>query len=377
MATFRQRGKKWYYRIDTYDDDGNRDQIERGGFRTKKDAEIAALKVESELLAGINLDSGSVSFADYFLEWFETYKEGHFSRDTDNLYKRHHQAISWFFGKKPINKVTRSNMQKFMNDYGLGKDKGDEPRAKSTVQKLKNTVNLCLEAAVYEGAIRRNPMFEITINKNLAEQKESEKFLNESEVIKLIEELFVGIRYDFTSRYMILIAIATGARFSEVSALTTDCINYKEKYIKINKSWDARERHGFKDTKNKSSERIIPIDQDTMDILKDYLAHKKVMPMNNLVFGNSIGRPPSNKGVNKALRKAQERVGINEPITFHGLRHTHASLLLLHNVNIVYVSKRLGHSDITTTAKVYSHLLKELDERGNVISNEMMKSLYA
>ena len=51
-----------------------------------------------------------------------------------------------------------------------------------------------------------------------------------------------------------------------------------------------------------------------------------------------------------------------DPISIHGLRHTHASILLYRRVSIYYVSERLGHKDIDTTHKYYSHVIKELRE---------------
>lgn len=73
----------------------------------------------------------------------------------------------------------------------------------------------------------------------------------------------------------------------------------------------------------------------------------------------------SNTNVNKLLRKTLVNLNV-DPITFHGLRHTHASILLYKKVSIYYVSERLGHADIDTTYKKYSHVIKELrleDER--------------
>ena len=64
-----------------------------------------------------------------------------------------------------------------------------------------------------------------------------------------------------------------------------------------------------------------------------------------------------------------------EPITLHGLRHTHASVLLYQKASIHYVSERLGHSDIETTLKKYTHVLKELrleDEQITVQTFERM-----
>lgn len=68
------------------------------------------------------------------------------------------------------------------------------------------------------------------------------------------------------------------------------------------------------------------------------------------------GLPPTNNAVNKQLRRYLEK-NDSKIITFHGLRHTHASYLLSKDVAIQYVSERLGHADVNITLSVYTHLL--------------------
>lgn len=82
----------------------------------------------------------------------------------------------------------------------------------------------------------------------------------------------------------------------------------------------------------------------------------------------------SNTAANKIIRNILSELGIN-PITMHGLRHTHASVLLYKKVSVYYVSERLGHSDIETTLREYTHVIKELreeDELGTINVFEQM-----
>lgn len=80
--------------------------------------------------------------------------------------------------------------------------------------------------------------------------------------------------------------------------------------------------------------------------------------------------------VNKVLKKICDRLKVTQ-ITSHGLRHTHASiLLLLKHVSIKYLSRRLGHRDIVTTLKTYTHILDELDQLKTRAVDETMNDLY-
>lgn len=80
----------------------------------------------------------------------------------------------------------------------------------------------------------------------------------------------------------------------------------------------------------------------------------------------------TNEGANKVLRNLLNQLEIN-PITMHGLRHTHASVLLYLGASINSVSERLGHADIQTTQDHYAHVIKEMKERDEQIASEMFK----
>ena len=77
----------------------------------------------------------------------------------------------------------------------------------------------------------------------------------------------------------------------------------------------------------------------------------------NLVFRNNRFEVPSNSAVNKLLKSIERRLNFNTNYTFHSLRHSHVSFLISQGIDIFYISKRIGHKDISVTQRVYSHLL--------------------
>ncbi|WP_342355415.1 tyrosine-type recombinase/integrase [Leuconostoc suionicum] len=83
------------------------------------------------------------------------------------------------------------------------------------------------------------------------------------------------------------------------------------------------------------------------------------------------GLPPTNAAVNKLLRRYLKK-NDSKLITFHGLRHTHASFLLLQDIVIQYVSERLGHADVNTTLSTYTHLL---DKKRTLETNKILNAL--
>lgn len=67
---------------------------------------------------------------------------------------------------------------------------------------------------------------------------------------------------------------------------------------------------------------------------------------------------------------------IKQPITFHGLRHTHASILLTQEINLISIAERLGHKDTSVTQEVYSHILDELKRKNRPKIAKAIDSIY-
>ena len=128
-------------------------------------------------------------------------------------------------------------------------------------------------------------------------------------------------------------------------------------------------------TKNKFSNRIITIDDKAMHDLQYMMFGVKqdepifVKALTIAAQSKVSDRQPRqkykkyvavyNSTINVKLIEWCEKAGVPR-ISFHGLRHTHASLLIANGVSIQSVADRLGHADTTTTQKVYIHLLKKL-----------------
>ncbi|MSE06279.1 tyrosine-type recombinase/integrase, partial [Lactobacillus salivarius] len=162
-------------------------------------------------------------------------------------------------------------------------------------------------------------------------------------------------------------AIATGARLGEIQALTWKDINFNFNFhtIDINKSWNETTKK-FQPTKNESSKRIIRVNQNTLDYLQDLKQNN-----HDMVFVNQYNTIPTSSAVNKTLRMCLKELEIDKPsFHFHSLRHTHVAYLLSENIGLYIISKRLGHSDISTTSRVYSYLIDEYKNRAdNKIEN--------
>ncbi|MBF0780266.1 MULTISPECIES: site-specific integrase [unclassified Granulicatella] len=346
MASFRKRGKKWEYRI-TYTINGEKHTESKGGFATKKEAEFHAIEHQNKINQGGYITSGNTPFFQYMSDWAKLYKREVVSPVTYKSIIRSCKMANTLFGNTPIKNITRLQYQSKIATL--------KNKSKSTVQKYHIYFKACFQNAVMDGVITRNPADNAVIVGNKErDKKENIKYISYEEAQKLIATLKQNIKPEYVSRYMILLSLYTGMRFAECLALTWDRIDFKEKTILIDRSWDYHITQDFIPTKNREIRKIV-VNEHMLNFLLQLPKHSE------FIFAKTDGTLPTNNGVNHALQKACKRANI-KAITFHALRHTHGSILLYKGSSILYISKRLGHSSTAITQQVYLHLIDELKD---------------
>lgn len=346
MASFTKRGNKWQARFSWRDSLGGLHQKSKAGFLTKMQARQWAVEQEQKHLEGIDIENKE-TLSEYYERWFKTYREPQITNVTAQRYNIIKKQIADTIGKTQLSKISRYQYQKFINDFGSN-------HAPDTVHKTNSILRACAKSAVLDGIISKD----FTQNVNLTADKDKirkVKYLNLTEIRTIANDIIDNHDPEYTGRYMILTAIYTGMRLGEIMALTWKDINFPFKTISINKAWDYTNGGGFKETKNKSSKRIIRVNDKLLNILAELKVNHHKM-----VFMEDDGNIPSSNGVNKVLKALLKENEINSPgFHFHSLRHSHVAYLLSQGADIYSISKRLGHSDISTTSKRYAYLLDE------------------
>lgn len=345
MARIIKVGKGNYAARISWRENGKLRQKYKSGFRLQREAVNFATDFENKINQGVMVTK-NIPFSDYFDEWYKTYKQPKITNVTLNRYKIISKVIQKYFKKTKLSNITRPTYQKFITFYG-------SDHAKDTVQKLNSIVRACVKSAIFDNLLTKDFTQNIELSWNKDRQIKVE-YLSIAEINKLVSELENGRQRHFTSRYMILTAIYTGMRLGEIMALTWKDINFTWKTIDINKSWDYTNGGGFKSTKNDSSNRIIKVNDYILNLLKELKGNSK------MVFENQYKTIPTSSAVNKTLRRIMKQAGIQKRgFHFHSLRHSHVAYLLANNVGLYSISKRLGHSDMSTTSKVYAYLIEE------------------
>ncbi|MBP1083474.1 tyrosine-type recombinase/integrase [Bacillus capparidis] len=356
MASYQRRGKTWQYTISA-----KPKPIRKGGFKTKKEAAIAAAEVEANLNKGVRLQLTPIPFDEYFEKWVALYKK-QLKGPTKKHYEDTHKEIQKYFGNSPIQEIIRSDYQAFINKFG-------STRAKETVEKLHGHIRSCVQDAIEDGVVHVDFTRKVKLYWTVQAKKASEKHLNFKESELLLKELYKHLS-EGLGYYLLLLGLTSGLRFEELVGLTRKDFDFVHNKIRVNKTWGYKKQSplGFGPTKNEQSNRIIKIDKNTMAAFKHLF---DIMPPNlhGLVFYSPVSKYKviSNTNANKLLKKVLSELEI-QPITVHGLRHTYASVLLYKRVSVYSVSERLGHKDVETTNKYYAHVLKELREEDDEIA---------
>ena len=179
--------------------------------------------------------------------------------------------------------------------------------------------------------------------------------MNQYELHTLLADL--DLRAEVNWDWLIMLVAKTGIRLSEALAVTPQDFDFSHQILSINKTWDYKGTGGFRPTKNQSSVRKIQIDWQTVmqfsELAKTMAQDKPIFVFKEKIYNSTI---------NGVLTRHCKKNGI-PVISVHGLRHTHASLLLIAGVSIASVARRLGHSSMTTTQKTYLHIIQELENK--------------
>ena len=298
---------------------------------------------------------GNEIFYKYYEKWIEIYKEGAIRNSTMQKYRL---TLKWLKEIAPtlkINEINRITYQEILNKYA-------ENHERQSTMDFHHQLKASILDAVDEGLINGDPTRKAII-KGKAPRTKKEKYLNQFELQKLISDLNLGseINYD----WLIYLIAKTGLRFSEALAVTPDDFDFPHQTLNIEKTWNYKESGGFEPTKNKSSERKVQLDWQTVIQFSELI---KGLPNEEPIFINS---KIYNSTINDILRRHCLNIEI-PVITIHGLRHTHASILLYAGVSIASVAHRLGHASMSTTQKTYLHIIQELE---NTDIDKIMRAL--
>jgi integrase len=327
----------------------------KSGFRTKKECEAALAEIITKLDKGEYFEASDMNLKEYLIYWLDIYKSK-IAPSTLQRYQEYSNYAIKHIGNIKLEKLKPINLQKLYV-------KLEETLTSGTVLKVHRMLHLALKHAVNWQMINSNPADAVTAPKaNKTEMKVwspeiSAKFMN-------------GIR-GTTAFLPVMLALTTGMRRGEISALKWSNVNFKDGFISITHNMQRVDGNHYelKPPKTDKSARTIAMMDITIKELKEHrkkqLEIKLLMGYEykdeNFVCAWEDGRPYTPHYISDIFRKYVLKLDFPK-IRFHDLRHTHATMLLSKGVHPKVVSERLGHSTINITLDTYSHVLPNMQK---------------
>lgn len=308
-----------------------------------------------------SLGDHSILMKDFIEKWYENVIKPTKSINTINTYERDiYNYIIPYLGNKRIAKITTKDIQDFY--FELSKTDLKAVSIKPIVLKIYK----CLKYAYKLETISKLPNEIEYTKKDIKHDKI--KYWTEDELSYFLSEIKDNYIY-----LPVMILAFTGIRAGELCGLQYKDINLNTGKININKQV-VRDKlnkchvlqHNLKTT---TSTRTITMPSILINELS-----KCAFADNNFVITNTLQFYDADNLYSR-FKKQVSKYDISQ-ISIHDLRHTHATILLKNGENIKVISKRLGHSNITTTLNTYSHVMPEQEESTAILLDAIFKDKF-
>ena len=341
-----------------------------------KEAEIAFLQNGSTRFQASNI----TTYKELASLWWESYKHTVKPNTQLNVRRLLDNHILPLFGSYKLDKLTTPLIQNVVNKLADKTNKGEDG-AFLYYDSLHALNKRILQYGVVMQAIPFNPAREVILPRNTQKAKrEKIKHFDNQELKKILDYLdslnLNKFRYYYENTlYKFL--LATGCRINEALALSWSDIDLDNAIVHITKTLNYKQETNS--PKSKTSLRDIDIDQATVSMLKQYRLRQtkeawKIGKSESVVFSDFIHEYPNNRTLQTRLRTHFKRAKVTN-IGFHGFRHTHASLLLNSGIPYKELQHRLGHSTLSMTMDIYSHLSKENAKKAVSFYETALKNL--
>lgn len=377
--------------------------VQKSVKQNEKDLQKFALEFEEKVKNGNNFDGVKLSFEEFAHKWLE-HIENNVTHGTYESYRMMltNRIIPYFRAYK-ISAIKLPMIESFyltlVDDY-----------APASIKKIDIILNGMFKTAIRWQMIEKNPCTDAVIPKT-GKPEEKLKYYTPQQALAFLASLnmtyetaykghkriddtgkayFVGDyveKRDVPTQLKVFfnIALFCGMRKSEILALHWSDINFEEKTISITKSV-TKEKDGvaYKEPKTKTSIRTVSMPEQIIPLLKQYRSEYNAMKISfgdawkgdgNIFIqsdGTLMGRSTSYQAFKKHIKRYNAWVGKQNKelsigqklealpeIPLHGLRHSCATLLNYLGVNIIDISKVLGHAQTSTTMNIYAHSFEE------------------
>lgn len=325
------------------------------------------LKEQSVLSSHTYLTNSDPTLNEWYEIWINTFCRNVIKDYTVNGYEQRFKTnILPALGDMKLSKLSTVNCQQFLvglfsNGRQRGREKHGNGLAYYSVKGIERTLSSCLQKAVDEDLIPKNPISKVKLPSCT---KPEMKTLKKEELTAFLEETKRSGCYEFY-----YLELTTGMRLGEICALEWNDLSLEDKTITVNKAVQKIKGEVKINTpKTKSSIRTIKLCDECIRLLSQLKANQ--VPKSKYIFPSSVtGEIRDTSAVTRRLHRIQDRAGVPR-IRFHDLRHSFATLSLEQGMDIKTVSHMLGHTDAGFTMNTYMHVTDSMQENvANTMGN--------
>ncbi|MBD1224024.1 tyrosine-type recombinase/integrase [Virgibacillus halodenitrificans] len=346
MASIVKRGKSYRVQVSLYKH-GQHKRISQT-FPTKKEASLWALEMELAKGEGKELAHRTTTFADFFENWIYLVKINDVKETTFQNYVRTSGIIRNLFQDIQLKDLNDIVVQKKIDEYA-------KTHSRKTTHEVLLKIKTSLRDAYARGYIV-NDFAPLVKTRGVNPQKRN-RALSITDFKKLRNYVLQHPEDEFN--VLVLLALETGMRRGELLAIRPESLY----------EYGIEVRHSISPTSDDTSLK-------TQNAKRDVSINKEVYELINRIPVKENGYIFNFGGFKQSEQLADLLTVLDiKKTTFHGLRDTHASFLFAQDIDIAYVSKRLGHINVTTTQNYYLELVPEKKHQQDADALNLLSAL--
>jgi integrase len=368
MSYIRKRGTKWYYTVSWVDECGKRRKSEHVGGLTKAACQKAWRKaMEIVDRTGMYRTPSERPFSECLEEWLKSIQRNYKPNTIDSYESAVRNHINQDLGNYLLKNLTTATLQTWLDDQ---RDSYSKSTVKTFYAVLKNFFRWALLNRKY---IEQDPMNHVSIPRYFTLPKKTHVFTPAE-----MQAIFKHFGPSHTFYVPIMLAYCCGMRLGECLALTWDNVDFEHHTINVCSSqYDKKSLPKRGTPKSLTSIRTIVFGKKLYTALKQKQWQQKealfkagpYYTKSNLVCTDDAGQGLTANDLRYFGMWCKKNFGAG---SFHGLRHTHATMLIESGMGIDYVSKRLGHSSMYTTANIYDDVTQKREEKAVQLMDKIL-----
>lgn len=345
-----------------------KDCAQAGRCQARREAEKLLAEFVMEVERGLFIGPAKLTFAEFAKRWVRDYGEVNLAPKTLYRYEKLLIRVCQAMGHIQIEKIRPMHLLEFYKNLradGVREDKRPGVLSEATILHHHRVLSKMFNDAVAWEIIPTNPASKV---KPPRLRRKQTACYDEKQTAALLAALDgEPLKY----KVIVILAIASGCRRGELFGLEWVDVDFERSTIEIRQTSQYLPGKGIftKEPKNEGSSRLIAVSASVMALLKQ---HKAAQAEDRLkagdlwqgsrrLFTTWDGKDMFPDTISNWFPKFLARNSLPH-IPFHALRHTSATLLIAEGVNLKSVSRRLGHSSVSTTGDIYAHALRSVDQ---------------